>query len=129
MIKRLLSLILSLLIITTSMPLLTFADEEPQFAKLLVRQNEYRVIDVIKDGDEIFMKADDLSFLSTFSYSNEGHNTYFTRGAKTVFVDMKSNTVSIKGRNYGLSLNPGCKNIDGVWYLQLLIFSLGLTCR
>lgn len=117
MIKRIISCVLVLLITLSSFPLFSFANEKNETSKLLVRQNQYKVIDVIKSGDEILMKTEDLAFLSAFVLKDEGHNAYFTRGAKTVFVDKERNTVSIEGRSYGLSLNPGCKNIDGIWYL------------
>ena len=86
MIKRIISCVLVLLITLSSFPLFSFANEKNETSKLLVRQNQYKVIDVIKSGDEILMKTEDLAFLSAFVLKDEGHNAYFTRGAKTVFV-------------------------------------------
>lgn len=116
MIKRILSLILVFCLMISALPLYTFA-KETGTVKLLVRKENYRVLDVIKEGDEIFMKAEDLSFLSNFTLEEWDKGAYFTRGAKTVYVDKTRNTVSFKGSAYGLSLNPGCKTLEGISYL------------
>jgi len=117
MTKRILAAALAFCLVIALIPA-AHAQDDLTPTPVMAWQQGYRSLNTYRDGDDLLMCADDLSWLTGFTYSESGDVFRFTRGSKTVVVNAKSQQIYMAGSTYGLNLVSGCRNIDGKWYLS-----------
>lgn len=116
MIKRILSLLLAVCLLIALAPA-AYALDELKPVRILAWQEDYRTLDVYQSSDELLMRAEDLCWLTNYTYTEQGAVFSFTRGSKTVKVDTGSNLIYMAGSQYGWELDNHCHKIDSEWYL------------
>ena len=94
--KKILSILLSLVLVSGMFSVSVNANE-PQFITIeVVHQRGYytpvkRTLSVIKSGEDLLFSGEDLAALGGFQYHIENGNAFFTRGLKTLRVELKNN--------------------------------------
>lgn len=94
--KRILSIFLSIALISCMFPISASANDT-QFVNIeIVHQRGYdtpvrKTLSVIESGKELLFSGEDLAMLGGFQYYVENDNAYFTRGLKTLRVELEKN--------------------------------------
>ena len=119
MMKRMLSLVLAVCLLLALAPAAHGLNgmNELKSVRILAWQEDFRLLDIYQDGDDLLMRAEDLSWLTDQPYTEYEDIFSFTRGSKTVKVDAKSNLIYLAGAQHGIYLANSCHKIDGTWYL------------
>lgn len=108
-----------------------FAIEKP--VSITVVKDQKYSYSVIPSGKDLLFSGEDLSRLTGFDYINNGKKAVFTRGMKTVIVDITRSTLSPMGETADLrkvKLAEKVRRVEGKYYFpgsQLLPW-LNVTC-
>ena len=97
--KCVISVIISVVIMVNCFPMVTYADKN-KFISIYVKvydEKEDQAVTVqykaIEGKDDILFSGEDLSYLTGYEYAVNRDVATFTRGAKTITIDLKENTL------------------------------------
>ncbi len=86
-----LSWLLCAALLLALMPVKALAQPEPSFIRIEICQTEKAPYTVIASGSDLLFSGEDLAALSGYEYRCDGENAVFTRGCKTIRVDLGDN--------------------------------------
>ena len=134
--KRVIALLMAAVLIFSLIPGEVFASEQ-EFVNIGIRLNgQVRQCKVIDIAPELMFSGEDLAAFGGYTYHIEGNNAFFTRGAKTIRVNMsRSSLVPYDGTDYSehnknIVLNTPVYEDEGIYYFpgsQLLPW-LSVNC-
>lgn len=134
--KRVIALLLTIALLMGVCPVHIFASEDEFVGISIVLNGIEKQCRVIESGAELLFSGEDLAEFGGYTYRVDGENAYFTRGQKTVRVNVARNIlIPFDGTDYSKSnknvtLNTSVREKDGVYYFpgtQLLPW-LSVNC-
>ena len=93
MMRRFISVILTLAICVGLLSIPACASDNIRFINIKICQGDTKSYCVIEMGRDLLFSGEDLSKLTGYDYENDGNTAVFTRGCKTVKVDVSKNTL------------------------------------
>ncbi len=134
--KRVIALLLTIALLMGVCPVHIFASEDDFVGISIVLNGIEKQCRVIDSGAELLFSGEDLAEFGGYTYRVDGENAYFTRGQKTVRVNVARNIlIPFDGTDYSksnknITLNTSVREKDGVYYFpgtQLLPW-LSVNC-
>lgn len=134
--KRVIALLLTIALLMGVCPVHIFASEDEFVGISIVLNGIEKQCRVIESGAELLFSGEDLAEFGGYTYRVDGENAYFTRGQKTVRVNVARNIlIPFDGTDYSksnknITLNTSVREKDGVYYFpgtQLLPW-LSVNC-
>ena len=89
--KRVIALLLAMILLTGILPIDAAATEQEFVNVQLILDGKLRQYKVIESGSELMFSGEDLAAMGGYEYRIEKENAFFTRGIKTVRVDLEEN--------------------------------------
>lgn len=117
--KRVIALLLAVILFVSVLPADVSASEQEFVNVQLILNEKPKQYKVIESGSELMFSGEDLAAMGGYEYRIEKGNAYFTRGMKTVRVDLSENRlypledISLLGK---ILLAEKVQRIDGVYY-------------
>ncbi len=134
--KRVLSLILGFVIILGMVPGTQAASSDETYAWIAIGQESIEYYEIIVKDDVVFFSGDDLAALTGYTYSVAEAVASFTRGAKTVSLDIDNPALYFHGHGKPLKIEFSQENIRYSTARERYFFSgahilpwLGVSCR
>lgn len=134
--KRVIALFLTVALLMSVCPVHILASEDEFVGISIVLNGIEKQCRVIESGDELLFSGEDLAVFGGYTYRVDGDNAFFTRGQKTVRVNMARNILipfdgtAYSESNKNITLNTSVREKDGVYYFpgtQLLPW-LSVNC-
>ena len=136
--KRIISVFLTLVLIFGMIPVSVNADEA-QFVNIAIIHKESNTdgirknLSVIEAGEDLLLSGEDLAALGGFEYRIEKGSAYFSRGMKTLRVDLSTSRlypfedITLVGK---INFAEKVQEIDGVYYFpgSEMLPWLNVTC-
>lgn len=117
--KRWIVLVLICVFFINLLPFQAAAVEDDFVYISVVHDGREKSCRVIKDGAQLLFAGEDLASFGGYTYSVEGDNAYFSRGMKTIRVNMaRSSLIPYDGTTYSenqknITLKTSVRNVDG----------------
>ena len=134
--KRWLAFVLICVFFINILPFQAAAAEDEFVYISVIHNGHEKTYRVIKAGAQLLFAGEDLASFGGYTYRVEGDNAYFTRGMKTIRVNMaRSSLIPYDGTIYSdnqknITLKTSVRNVDGTNYFpgtQLLPW-LSVNC-
>ena len=134
--KRWLAFVLICVFFINILPFQAAAAEDEFVYISVIHNGHEKTYRVIKAGAQLLFAGEDLASFGGYTYRVEGDNAYFTRGMKTIRVNMaRSSLIPYDGTTYSknqknITLKTAVCNVDGTNYFpgtQLLPW-LSVNC-
>lgn len=117
--KRLIALLLAIILIAGVLPANVSATEQEFVNVQLILNEKPKQFKVIGNGSELMFSGQDLAAMGGYEYRIEKRSAYFTRGIKTIRVDLEKNELyPLEGisKLSVIELTEKVIQVDGVYY-------------
>lgn len=120
--KRWIALVLVCVFFINLLPFQAAAVEDDFVYISVVHDGREQSCKVIKDGAQLLFAGEELASFGGYTYSVDGDNAYFSRGMKTIRVNMaRSSLIPYDGTTYSenqknITIKTSVRNIDGTYY-------------
>lgn len=91
--KRKLIFVVVIALCFYSLSIISLAAETPNYITICVNQGSLKQYLVIRSGNDILFSGEDLESITGYTYHIDGNNAVFSRGCKTLRVDIGKSTV------------------------------------
>lgn len=117
--KRVIALLLAMILFTGILPIDAAATEQEFVNVQLILDGKLRQYKVIESGSELMFSGEDLAAMGGYEYRIEQGSAYFTRGMKTLRVDLEASRlypfedIALISK---INMAEKVREVDGVYY-------------